>query len=262
MRTLLLKLKSWMTKLLEFLLIVAVGLLVIDVVWGVFTRYAMGQQANWTEELARFLLVWVTLLGGAVAFGTKGHLGVDYFVAKLHVDARKAMAIISHLIVLFFAVAIFLYGGGRVVSDALAMEQMTPALGWRMGYVYLALPISGVFIVLYTIENLVETIATPADKLGDSGDRDLGRGRPRIMGTVALILVAVFLLFLMVMDVPIAVAIALSTFVAILAEGSDPFGGRRRRIWLAGVNSFRPVGDSVLYSLRSFNGTWRNGHAD
>ena len=166
MRPLLLKLKTWMTKLLECILIIAVALLVLDVVWGVFTRYAMGQQANWTEELARFLLVWVTLLGGAVAFGTKGHLGVDHFVGKLHVDARKSMAVIGHLIVLFFAGAIFLYGGIRVVSDALAMEQMTPALGWKMGYVYLALPISGVFMVLYTIENLLETVATPADELG------------------------------------------------------------------------------------------------
>ncbi|MEQ8209501.1 MAG: TRAP transporter small permease [Lacipirellulaceae bacterium] len=158
-----------MTRFLEIVLMVAVALLVLDVVWGVFTRYAMGQQANWTEELARFLLVWVTLLGGAVAFGTKGHLGVDYFVGKFHVDARKSMAVIGHLIVLFFAFAIFLYGGARVVSDTFAMEQVTPALGWRMGYVYLALPISGVFMVLYTIENLLERIATPADKLGDSG---------------------------------------------------------------------------------------------
>lgn len=173
MRPLMLKLKIWMTRFLETILIIAVALLVFDVVWGVFTRYAMGQQANWTEELARFLLVWVTLLGGAVAFGTKGHLGVDYFVGKFHADARKSMAVVGHLIVLFFAVAIFLYGGSRVVNDALTMEQMTPALGWKMGYVYLALPISGVFMVLYTIENLLETIATPANEMGAEVDQAL-----------------------------------------------------------------------------------------
>jgi TRAP-type C4-dicarboxylate transport system permease small subunit len=160
-----LKFKRGMTAGLEFVLIVAVGLLVLDVVWGVFTRYVMGEQAKWTEELARFLLVWVTLLGGAVAFGTKGHLGVDFFVLKFHPDARKMMAVVVHLVVLFFAGAIFLYGGARVVADALAMEQMTPALGWKMGHVYLALPIAGFFMVLYTVENLIETLATPADTL-------------------------------------------------------------------------------------------------
>jgi TRAP-type C4-dicarboxylate transport system permease small subunit len=156
------KLKKCMTWVLEFALIIAVALLVLDVVWGVFTRYAMGQQANWTEELARFLLIWVSLLGAAVAFGTKGHLGVDYFVGKFHPDAQKTMAVVGHLTVLFFAVAIFLYGGWQIVRDALTLEQMTPALGWKMGYVYLALPISGVFIVLYTVENLIETLAAPA----------------------------------------------------------------------------------------------------
>lgn len=158
----LLQLKKWMIAALNAGLIISVALLVLDVVWGVFTRYVMGEQASWTEELARFLLVWVSLLGGAVAFGTKGHLGVDYFVGLLHPDSRKQMAIFSHAVVLFFAVAVFLLGGGRVVADALAVEQTTPALGWKMGHVYLALPIAGIFIVIFTIENLIETIVKPA----------------------------------------------------------------------------------------------------
>ena len=165
MQLLFVKIKKSMVRLLEGGLILAVALLVFDVVWGVFTRYVMNEQAKWTEELARFLLVWVSMLGGALAFGIKGHLGVDYFVGKLHPDARKMMALTTHGIVLFFAGAIFLYGGGRVVSDALAMEQMTPALGWKMGHVYLVLPIAGIFMVLFTIENLLETLATPAAQL-------------------------------------------------------------------------------------------------
>jgi len=156
------KLKNGMTAVLNWMLIAAVALLVFDVVWGVFSRYVIGEQTKWTEELARFLLIWVSLLGSAVAFGTKGHLGVDFFVGKFHPDARKLMALFSHGVVLFFAVSVFLYGGGRVVADALAMEQMTPALGWKMGYVYLALPIAGIFMVLYAIENLIETVVASA----------------------------------------------------------------------------------------------------
>ncbi|MEI6890572.1 MAG: TRAP transporter small permease [Pontiella sp.] len=159
-----LKFKQGLTLLLNWALIAAVTLLVFDVCWGVFTRFVMGEQAKWTEELARFLLVWVTLLGGAVAFGTKGHLGVDYFVGKFDSDVQRLMSIVVHVIVLFFAGAIFIYGGGRVVFDALAMEQVTPALGWKMGYVYLALPIAGIFMTIYTVENLMETLATSAEE--------------------------------------------------------------------------------------------------
>ena len=151
--------RNRMTAMLDTVLIIATALLVSDVIWGVFTRYVMGEQAKWTEELARFLLVWVALLGGAVAFGTKGHLGVDFFVGRLHPAARRLTSVATHCAVLFFAVAVFLYGGIRVVAHALAMEQMTPALGWKMGHVYLALPIAGIFMVLFTVENLIETLA-------------------------------------------------------------------------------------------------------
>ncbi len=164
----LIKFKKWMTAALNSGLIIAVFLLVVDVVWGVFTRYVMGEQAKWTEELARFLLIWVSLLGGAVAFGTKGHLGVDYFVGKFDPSARKMMAVVVHLIVLFFAVSIFLCGGWRVVSDTLALGQTTSALPLKMGYIYLALPIAGIFMVLYTIENLIETWVTPASELHEA----------------------------------------------------------------------------------------------
>ena len=158
MRAVLRALRDGLTRGLEAFIVATMALLVADVVWGVFTRYALGQQAKWTEELARFLLVWVALLGGAVAFGTKAHLGVDYFVNQLHPAAGRLTAVVAHLVVLFFAGEVLLHGGALVVSEALTLEQTTPALGWKMGYVYLALPISGLFVMLYTVENLVETL--------------------------------------------------------------------------------------------------------
>jgi len=164
MQAALFKFKQGMTTMLNWALIAAVLLLVLDVCWGVFTRFIMGEQAKWTEELARFLLVWVSLLGGAVAFGTRGHLGVDYFVGKFDPEVQKLMSIVVHIVVLFSAASIFASGGSRVVGDALAMEQMTPALGWKMGHVYLALPIAGIFMVIYTIENLIETLTSKVEE--------------------------------------------------------------------------------------------------
>ena len=164
MRAALRVIKDGLTKSLELFVVATMALLVVDVVWGVFTRYALGEQAKWSEELARFLLVWVALLGGALAFRTRAHLGVDYFVNLLHPDARRLTTVVADLVVLFFAVAVLLLGGVTVVREALALEQTTPALGWKMGYVYLALPISGFFMTLYTVDNLMETLrGRPAD---------------------------------------------------------------------------------------------------
>ena len=148
-------------KLLEVLLMLAMALLVIDVVWGVFTRDVLEKPSSWTEELARFLLIWTSLLGGALAFHAKGHLGVDYFVQKFHPEVRKLAEMFSHLVVLFFGVSVFVIGGTQIVRDALVVEQTTPALGWMMGYVYLVLPISGIFMCLFTLDNLVTAFRSP-----------------------------------------------------------------------------------------------------
>ena len=64
-----------LTRGLEWVVIIAVAVLTLDVLWGVFSRRILGGQSRWTEELARVLLIWVALLGTSVAFGEKGHLG-------------------------------------------------------------------------------------------------------------------------------------------------------------------------------------------
>ncbi len=173
-------------RVLESALILAVLILVLDVLWGVLTRcsgslvawldlkginvwsFLPRGQDKYGEEIARFLLIWISLLGGAVAFGEKAHLGVDYFVEKFDPTARKFITIVGQLVVLFFAISIFIIGGTQVVRSALAMEQMTPALNWKMGHVYLALPIAGVFMILFTVEQLLETLLTTESQEEDN----------------------------------------------------------------------------------------------
>jgi TRAP-type C4-dicarboxylate transport system permease small subunit len=80
--------KKNLDRLLEWLLIIAMAILVLDVLWQVFTRLVIKNPSKWTEELAVFMLIWVALLGSAVALGRGAHLGIDYFVGKLPLRAR------------------------------------------------------------------------------------------------------------------------------------------------------------------------------
>ncbi|MDH3247194.1 MAG: TRAP transporter small permease subunit, partial [Saprospiraceae bacterium] len=61
-------------KVLEHILVALMAINTLDVLWGVFTRYVMGAQASWSEELARFLLIWIGILGAAWASGKNMHL--------------------------------------------------------------------------------------------------------------------------------------------------------------------------------------------
>ncbi len=152
------KLKKCLVRGLELTVILVTGILVIDVVWGVFTRYVLGHQSQWTEELARLLLIWVSLLGASIGFIRKSHLGVDYFVNKLNEKWRDIGQIVVYLFVGVFAYFVLIYGGSRLVSSALKNSQPTPALNIQMGYVYLAVPISGFFIVIFSVETIIETV--------------------------------------------------------------------------------------------------------
>jgi TRAP-type C4-dicarboxylate transport system permease small subunit len=152
-----------LTRLLEVLLIVAMGVLVIDVLWGVLSRAlaswgVLDSQSSWTEELARYLMIWVGLLGACLAFEKKAHLGVDYFVGKFHPAGRKILALGALSIVLFFAIGVLVVGGWELVSRTLALKQVAPALGIPKGLVYLAVPISGVFTAIFTLTQMLDVL--------------------------------------------------------------------------------------------------------
>ena len=146
---------------LSWLVIVLFAILTLDVLWGVFSRYILGAQTRWTDELATTLMVWVALLGAALVYGEKGHLGVDYFVGKLDPDAQRLTEFAAHILVLIFAAAVMVYGGWVLVDRTLEANQLLPALGWKKGYGYCAMPLSGLFFVFYAVENAMHVLAPP-----------------------------------------------------------------------------------------------------
>jgi TRAP-type C4-dicarboxylate transport system permease small subunit len=152
-------LKKILDLLLEVLVMVVVAILVVDVLWQVFTRYVLSDPSSWTEELAIFLLIWVSLLGAAVALNRGSHLGIDYFVGKLEKKTQIYVEIFVFLCISIFAFCVMILGGVDLVKTTLSLEQKSPALGIEMGYVYLAIPISGTFMVLYSVLELVERAA-------------------------------------------------------------------------------------------------------
>lgn len=141
-------------------LIVIMAVMVVNVIWQVFTRYVLGAPSSYTEELARYLLIWVSLLGGAYAAGQRMHLAIDVVTSRL-TDARKAsMDTFIHVAVLVFAFTAMVVGGLRLVYLSFALEQMSAALRLSLGYVYLVVPISGLLVMFYTTSFLTDHLAS------------------------------------------------------------------------------------------------------
>ena len=173
--------KRMLERSLEVLIMAAVAVLVADVLWQVFTRFAVripglfpkkigafvlwllklihaAKPSTWTEELATFLLIWVALLGAAVALGRGAHLGIDYLVNKLPIKKKLCTEVFVFLCIALFSLCVMVIGGIDLVTSTLKLGQVSPALGIEIGYVYLAIPISGFFLALYSVIGLVERI--------------------------------------------------------------------------------------------------------
>jgi len=142
-------------RLLEFLAVSLFALLTFVVLWGVFSRYALGAQGTWTDELARYLLVWVSLIGGALMYREHGHLGVDYFVGKFDPEAQRVTAIIVERIVCGFALFVLGYGGFTLMSEAFRAGETTTSLGIQVGWLHIATPLSGIFMAAFALEHVI-----------------------------------------------------------------------------------------------------------
>jgi len=146
--------KNQVDTFLEWAMAFLLGFMVLDVFWGVITRYLLESQSSWTDELARFLLVWLSILGAAYASGKKLHIAIDLLPKGLNQKQQNYLDIAIHLIVLLFTVSVFLVGGIRYVFISFALGQTSPALQIPIGFVYMVLPLSGAFILYYKLSEL------------------------------------------------------------------------------------------------------------
>ena len=147
--------KSTIDKYLGYFLVLLLVLMTMDVLWGVLTRYAFGSQADWSEELARFLLIWIGLLGAAYAAGQKMHLAIDLLSPKLSVSSQRKLFIFINALIIVFVTAVLIIGGFQLIYLTNLLGQLSAALRIPMYLVYAVVPLSGVLVVYYKIHDLL-----------------------------------------------------------------------------------------------------------
>ena len=151
------KVRHLVDKTLEFFLVLIMAVSVLNVLWQVFTRFILKDPSSFTEELARFLLIWVGLLGASYASGKKMHLAIGVVLERQEGKIRSVIELIIQVCVFVFALLVMLVGGVRLVSITLALNQVSAALRIPVGYVYLVIPLSGLLIMYYCAATAVET---------------------------------------------------------------------------------------------------------
>ncbi|MBN2281106.1 MAG: TRAP transporter small permease [Candidatus Marinimicrobia bacterium] len=148
------------TRILGWVLMILMTLIVLDVTWQVFTRFMMQNSSSWTEEMARFLLIWIGLLGASYTLHTRMHLGIDIFTYKLTGKKKQVIEILIYLFVLLFALIVMVIGGFKLMSMTFQLNQTSAAMGIKMAYIYFVIPLSGILMIFYSIDFMVKALTT------------------------------------------------------------------------------------------------------
>ena len=148
------KLRSKIDSVLEKILVIIMSSMVINVLWQVFSRYILTNPSSFTDELARYLMIWVGVLGAAYVAGKGNHVAITYFSEKFSPNNLERVKVAINLIILGFAFFGMLVGGLRLVYITMVLEQLSPSLKIPLGIVYAVIPLSGILIIYYKILDL------------------------------------------------------------------------------------------------------------
>ena len=133
------------------------GILMLNILISIAARYLGLRITNidWVEETSRFLFIWLSFLGAALAVERMVHIRIDFFAQLLPARPRLLLEILVYTAMVVFAVVVT-YEGILVTIRA---GDQSPVLSIPMSYAYLALPLSGVAIVLFGLRILLGLIA-------------------------------------------------------------------------------------------------------
>ena len=149
-------------KLIEKLLVIIFALLVVDVLWQVLSRgvatYGINISFSFTEELARFSLIWLSILGAAYLHAKQEHLSMDFIYQKLDAPTQKKVSILVEVFIFLFALVVMVIGGFDLVYTSLHLGQLSGTLRVPFGYVYAILPISGLLMMYFSIHHVRQLI--------------------------------------------------------------------------------------------------------
>jgi TRAP-type C4-dicarboxylate transport system permease small subunit len=150
-------------RLLELIAGLLIGAITVLVTVQVFARYVLNNTPPWSEELCRYLFVWVSFLGACVATRRAAHLGVDSLVSRLPTGAREVLRhAVSVLIVVFTGLLVW---QGAALVPAMA-SQRSPSMAISLQYVFVAIPIAGVIMLTLQLRTLARDRAAPGLRTG------------------------------------------------------------------------------------------------
>jgi TRAP-type C4-dicarboxylate transport system permease small subunit len=170
------KLIDWLCRLFSLLMVACLALMVVMVFGNVVLRYGFNSGITLSEELSRWLFVWMTFLGALVALRTHGHLGTDSLVSRLPVAGKKACFVAAHLLMLYICWLMFRGGWQQTVINmgtTSAVMEVSMAWFYASGVLFSVL---AALIIAHELWKLLTGRLAEGDLIGVTESEDVPHG--------------------------------------------------------------------------------------
>ncbi len=155
-------------KIIAFLMLSLIVIISIQI----FGRSVVQISTHWTEEVAKYILIWMTFLGSPVVLYKGEHLIVDLFYIKFSPRVRHIVRLFSDVFILVFC-SYLVYFGIELCTNKFVLNFTSPAAGIPRVYIYSALPVGAVFMVIYSIWSILGVILIMLGKKEDNTARSI-----------------------------------------------------------------------------------------
>lgn len=139
--------------LIEKILFVLLTCMTIIVFIQVLFRYLLNAPLYWTEEAARYIMIWIVFLGASIGIRRGAHLGFTALVDRSGKKTRRILALVSSLGLLAYSLNITYYGTIITLQNT---QQLSPGLQMPVAFVYLCLPVGGILCIIQLIPILTK----------------------------------------------------------------------------------------------------------
>jgi TRAP-type transport system small permease protein len=138
-------------RLIEILIAVFLAVMAVMVFGNVVLRYAFNSGIIVSEEVSRWLFLWVTFLGAIVALKEHGHLGTDALISRLPVLGKKICLVLGHLLMLYVTWLVF---SGALAQVRINLHVEAPVTGASMAFVYCTGVVFALFAAVLLMRDL------------------------------------------------------------------------------------------------------------
>lgn len=150
------KVFNWIEDGIEYIAMGALAVMVVLIFSQVFCRYVLHFTPRWSEESAIIMMIWVSFIGLALGVKKEIHLTITFFVDLFPKFIRNIILILDQILIMIFGIVIVIYGADLSIHT---MTSTLPATQLPSSVLYMVLPLSGVFIIIYTAIKMIQLVA-------------------------------------------------------------------------------------------------------